>query len=148
MCTNCGTTINLENRREIDFDLIKNAAKKKPLTFTQLLHVTRLSRKTLSLRLKELCSNGTLVKNEGFYELNGASTFENNCGIFPKRVSRMLKDKKVRTSIMLIAFLTCSSVSGYVFSNIICLSTDWISITTSNTRSYRDANNSPENLQC
>ena len=43
-CPNCGMTINLENRREIDFGLIKNATGKHPRTFTELLHITKLSR--------------------------------------------------------------------------------------------------------
>jgi len=102
-------TIGLENRKKIDFNLIANATKKKPRTFTELLHITRLSRKTLSLRLKNLCANGTLVKNNGRYTLNGLSEFEN------KGFSRVFHDRRMRTGLMLIAFLLCSSVSGYVF---------------------------------
>jgi len=106
-CPKCGMTINLENRKKIDFNLIANATKKKPRTFTELLHITRLSRKTLSLRLKNLCADGTLVRDNGMYKLNGLSEFEN------RRFSRVLHDRRMRTGLMLIAFLLCSSASGY-----------------------------------
>ena len=82
-CPNCGTTINLENRRALDFKLIRSATDKTPRTFTELLHITKLSRKTLNLRLKELCAEGILLKNDGMYSSNGASEFQvsmDNCG--------------------------------------------------------------------
>lgn len=73
-CPNCGTTINLENRRTIDFNLILRAVQKKPRTFTELLHITHLPRKTLSLRLKALCKSGGIKKEEeGGYRSNGWS---------------------------------------------------------------------------
>jgi len=72
-CPNCGTTINLENRRTIDFNLILRAVQKKPKTFTDLLHITHLPRKTLSLRLKALCKSGAIEKEEGGYRSNGWS---------------------------------------------------------------------------
>jgi hypothetical protein len=66
-CPNCGTTINLETRKETDFNLIINALHKNPKTFTQLLNYTRLPRKTLSLRLKELCDRGVIIKDGGYH---------------------------------------------------------------------------------
>jgi hypothetical protein len=113
-CPNCGTTINLENRKEIDLGLIKDAARRQPKTFTELLHITKLPRKTLSLRLKELCENGALVKNEGVYKLNGISEFENTRRTISSGLSRVLNDRRMRTGLMLVAFLLCSSASGYV----------------------------------
>lgn len=70
-CPNCGTSINLESRRKMDFHLIVSELKKGPKTFTDLLHVTRLPRKTLSLRLKELRQSGIIIKDKD-YRLNGS----------------------------------------------------------------------------
>jgi len=69
-CPNCGTTINLKSRRETDFRMILTALEKGSKTFTDLLKITDLPRKTLSLRLKELCDTGIVVKDGG-YKLNG-----------------------------------------------------------------------------
>lgn len=113
-CPNCGTTINLEKRREVDFTLIRNATDRRPRTFTELLHITKLSRKTLNSRLKELCAEGVLMKEEGMYKLNGASEFGNNGGHLMKGLSRAFDDKRIRTGLMLIALLASFSVSGYV----------------------------------
>jgi hypothetical protein len=113
-CPNCGMTINLENRREIDFNLIKGAASKSPRTFTEFLHITKLSRKTLSLRLKELCRNGALVKREGVYKLNEALEFKDNGRDLMKGLSSVLSNRRMRVCLMLITFLLGSSVSGYV----------------------------------
>lgn len=114
MCPNCGTTINLENRRKIDFGIIKEATEKSPKTFTELLHLTKLSRKTLNLRLKELCMEGVLVKEEGCYRLNGSSHVGGNGEGFMKGLSGVFNNKKIRTGIMLLALLAFSSASGYV----------------------------------
>jgi hypothetical protein len=111
-------TINLERRKEIDFTLITNATEKQPRTFTELLHVTNLSRKTLSLRLKELCEKGILFKNSGVYALNGSYHSEDsskNSGVF----NRTIHDKRIRTCLLLIAFLLSSSASGYVLATFI-----------------------------
>lgn len=107
-------TINLENRKEVDFNLIKGAAKKRPRTFTELLRITRLSRKTLSLRLKELCESSVLVKREGKYKLNGAFEFKDNGRDLMKGFSRALHNRRMKVCLMLIAFLLGSSASGYV----------------------------------
>ncbi len=70
-CPRCGSTINLENRKEVDFKKIMYALNKSPKTFTELLAITNLPRKTLSLRLKDLCSSGSIVKDGG-YHLNSS----------------------------------------------------------------------------
>jgi hypothetical protein len=116
-CPKCGLTINLENRRETDYELIVNAARNSA-TFTELLHATRLSRKTLSLRLKELCSKGTLVKDNGLYTLR-ESLRE------PRRepenhgqkisFSRAFHDRRVRTLVWMFLLASSFSVSGYAF---------------------------------
>ena len=108
----------MENRREVDQDLIKQATQKGPTTFTELLHATRLPRKTLSVRLKVMCENGMLVKQEGAYMLNGAVGFDRNGGHLMRGVSRMLSDRRIRTGLMLVAFLLSSSVSGYVLATL------------------------------
>lgn len=112
-CPNCGMTINLKNRKEIDVNLIKSAAKT-PRTFTELLQVTRLPRKTLSLRLKELCVSGTIVKGDGMYKVNGVTEFWSDGGKSMGRLSAAFRDRRMRTGLMLIAFLLLSSASGHV----------------------------------
>jgi hypothetical protein len=115
MCPNCGMTINLENRKEIDVNLIKNAAKNRPRTFTELLRITRLPRKTLSFRLKELCATGVIVKKKGVYEVNGGgSQFVRDARKSTEKLSKMLYDRRVRTGLMFVALLLSFSVSGYV----------------------------------
>lgn len=107
-------TINLENRREIDFGLIKNATGKHPRTFTELLHITKLSRKTLNLRLHELCKEGVLIKDDGGYRLNGSVGIEDKGKDFVKGFLNGFHGKKLRTGLMLIAFMISFSTSGYV----------------------------------
>jgi len=107
-------TINLENRKEIDFSLITSATKKQSRTFTELLRVTKLSRKTLSFRLKELCAAGVIVKKEGVYEVNGASQFAGEAGKPIEKFSKMFHDRRLKTGLMFIALLLSFSVSGYV----------------------------------
>jgi hypothetical protein len=118
-CPNCGMTINLENRKEIDYDMIKSAIEKEPRTFTDLLHLTKLSRKTLSLRLNALRGNGTVCKEEGKYRINGAFQFDNNGGHFARGLFKIGHDRRVRAGIVLIAFLLFSSASSYVLANYI-----------------------------
>ena len=122
-CPNCGTTINLENRRALDFKLIRSATDKTPRTFTELLHITKLSRKTLNLRLKELCAEGILLKNDGMYSSNGASEFGNNGGNIMNNLSRVFSNKKMTTGLMLVAVLACFSASGYVMAMMIAPTT-------------------------
>jgi DNA-binding Lrp family transcriptional regulator len=112
-------TINLERRKEIDFALIKDATEKHPRTFTELLYITNLSRKTLSLRLKELCEKGILSKNSGVYALNGGC----HSGSGAKNLMRVFKstvhDKRIKACLLLFAFLLSSSASGYVLATFI-----------------------------
>jgi len=114
MCPNCGMTINLEKRKEIDFYLIKKATKNTPKTFTELLHITRLPRRTLSVRLKELCEKGILQKKDGKYKLNGKHTFENGRK-FQRKLPFFLGDdnKKIKISLMLIMLIFSSATFGY-----------------------------------
>jgi hypothetical protein len=107
-------TINLENRREVDVGLITDATGKQPRTFTELLHITKLSRKTLNIRLKDLCREGVLAKEEGMYRLNGAAKYVSNGGHGVRRFSKMFNDRTIRTGAMLALLLMCFSVSGYV----------------------------------
>ena len=116
-CPDCGLTINLENRRRTDFNLIKSATEKRARTFTELLHITRLSRKTLSLRLRELRENGTIVKNNGLYMLNGTSHIESNGkdlvrGFSVRGFSRAFRDRRIRNFAWVLMFLSLSA-SGY-----------------------------------
>jgi hypothetical protein len=117
-CPNCGTTINLENRRELDFALIRNATGRHPKTFTELLHITKLPRKTLNSRLKQMCAEGILTKEEGMYKSNGASD-RNNGGHVMKGLSRVFDDRRVQTGFILVALLVCFSVSGYVVATMV-----------------------------
>jgi len=107
-------TINLENRKEVDVNLIVNATEKRPRTFTELLHITRLPRKTLSSRLKELCATGVIVKKEGAYEANGDSRFVGEAGKRIEKISKIFHNRKLRTGLMFVALLLSFSVSGYV----------------------------------
>ncbi|HML01889.1 MAG TPA: PKD domain-containing protein [Candidatus Bathyarchaeia archaeon] len=66
-CPYCGNTIGLENRKEVDFQKIIDALGKSPRTFTELLAMTNLPRKTLSLRLKELSASGSITKDGGYH---------------------------------------------------------------------------------
>jgi hypothetical protein len=118
-CPNCGRTINLENRKRIDHDLIMTAVRKRPRTFTELLHITKLSRKTLSFRLKELCVDSAITKDAYMYRLNGASGFGNNGSNLTKGLSEVLHDRRIRTGLMLIVLLSFSSAGGYVFATFV-----------------------------
>jgi len=113
-CPNCGQTINLENRRGIDVDMIKRAVQREEKSFTDLLHVTQLPRKTLSLRLKELRGNGTIVKTDGMYRLNGDHSPIYKGSSFAQRLSAPFSDKR-RLAVFLMVFLIGVPVSAQVF---------------------------------
>ena len=66
-CPNCGFTITFANRRKTDLNAIVRAVQKKPRSFTELLKLTRLPRKTLAIRLKELMNMNLLTKNKLYY---------------------------------------------------------------------------------
>ena len=109
-CPNCGFTVNLENRRKIDFELIERIVEK-PRTFTELLRMTKLPRKTLALRLKALYSTGRVIKNkEGKYVLNKIASDRQ-----PKRgFACILDNKKTKTLLILSVLLIGIASSGYV----------------------------------
>lgn len=113
-CPNCGLTISLENRKETDMELITSAVQARERTFTELLHITKLSRKTLSLRLKELRNSGDIVKNNGVYNLNGTPHPKGNGGSFMKNFSKAFQDRRIRSVAWVLMFLLASSASGYV----------------------------------
>jgi DNA-binding Lrp family transcriptional regulator len=112
-CPNCGTTISLENRKKIDFDLITGTVKRGPKKFTDLLKATRLSRKTLSLRLKEMCESGILVKLDGKYDLNSFPKSSNSAEKSVDRFSRLIHDRRMKLGLGLILLVALSSTSGY-----------------------------------
>lgn len=108
-CPTCGTLINLESRRNNDFNMILKALEKQKRTFSELLKITRLPRKTLSLRLKQLLSNGKIVNDGKFYIQNGKETFAD--GMFDREI-RFPSNKKLIAS-LIIVFLAIPSI-GYV----------------------------------
>ncbi|NWG10810.1 hypothetical protein HXY33_03540 [Candidatus Bathyarchaeota archaeon] len=70
-CPYCGATVNLENRKETDFTIILKSLESRARSFSELLKITGLPRKTLNIRLKELCGMEAVTKNKLYY-LNGA----------------------------------------------------------------------------
>jgi DNA-directed RNA polymerase subunit RPC12/RpoP len=113
-CPNCGMTISLKNRKEADEQMITNAVRGGPKTFTYLLHTTRLPRKTLSLRLKELCEGGMMAKDEEGYVLNGTPVFSSRIGGALNRFSSMSTDKRVRAGILLALLIVSMPVAAQV----------------------------------
>jgi len=98
-CPKCGTLINLQNRRDSDFCLILKALESKGRTFSELLKITRLPRKTLSLRLKQLINDEEIMKNGKYYTNNGkGKTIES---IFDKEI-RFPSNKKLLASLIII----------------------------------------------
>jgi hypothetical protein len=100
-CPNCGLTINLENRKDTDVQLITTAVQHNASSFTDLLHSTKLPRKTLSIRLKEMCHNGVLAKVDGGYKLNGISGPEKRIANPFSRVASVVSDRRVKGLILL-----------------------------------------------
>lgn len=100
-CPNCGLTINLENRKATDVRLITTAVQHNATSFTDLLRTTKLPRKTLSLRLKEMCGHGVLAKVDGAYKLNGVSGPEKRIASPFNRVASVVSDRRVKGLILL-----------------------------------------------
>jgi hypothetical protein len=100
-CPNCGLTINLENRKGTDIQLITTAVQHDASSFTDLLRSTKLPRKTLSLRLKEMCSNGVLAKVDGAYKLNGISDSKKRVVNPFNRFANVVSDKRVKGLILI-----------------------------------------------
>jgi hypothetical protein len=84
-CPKCGTLINLQNRRFNDFCIILKALESKGRTFSELLKITKLPRKTLSLRLKQLLDDEETMKNGKYYTNNGKG-----------KTTESLLDKEIR----------------------------------------------------
>jgi len=114
-CPNCGLSINLENRKKIDIELIVRTLRSGPRTFTQILRATRLPRKTLSLRLKKLISSGTIVKDGG-YSLNKSLRSGTRLRIKSK-ISRFIKENPDgnRDAILIAAFFVFLIVGPILF---------------------------------
>jgi len=113
-CPNCGTSINLEMRKETDLNIILESLQTGPKTFTQLLKTTRLPRKTLSLRLKELISSETIIKDEG-YRLNGSLPSSMLGGIKLKKVFPYSRKNAMLMLLMLcIGFLLAQAYARYM----------------------------------
>jgi hypothetical protein len=117
-CPNCGMTISLKNRKEIDLDLITNAVRSGPKSFTYLLHSTKLPRKTLSLRLREMCEGGMMMKNEGAYVLAGMPQSEARIGGCFRRLPTITTDKRIRAGILLALLLISSPVAAQVLASL------------------------------
>jgi len=117
-CPNCGLTISLQNRKEMDVEMITNALRRGPKTFTYLLHTTKLPRKTLSLRLRELCEGGIMIKDEGGYMLKEAQTIERRFGGALNRLSSISTDKRVRAGILLALLIVSMPVAAQVLATL------------------------------
>jgi DNA-binding HxlR family transcriptional regulator len=118
-CPKCGMTLNLKNRREIDFYLIKKAVEKQPKSFTELLRSTHLPRKTLNLRLKELCNKRLIIKGEGLYKLNSSYNFKSSTEKISKGIMEIYQNGKRRMAILIVTLLLMASTSGYALSMLI-----------------------------
>ncbi len=117
-CPNCGMTISMKNRKEIDLELITHAVQSGPKTFTYLLHATKLPRKTLSLRLKEVCEGGRILKREGVYMLNGMKITENRSTAYFKKFSAMPYDKKIRAGILLALLIISTPIAAQALASL------------------------------
>jgi predicted transcriptional regulator len=114
-CPNCGLTISMENRKEIDVELITNAVRHGKSTFTRILHSTKLPRKTLSLRLKELCEEGALVRKEGGYMLS--STPKTGKWGYLTRISNSSSYKKLGPVVLVAVLLLSSPIAAQVLAS-------------------------------
>jgi hypothetical protein len=116
-CPNCGLTINLENRKDTDMQLITTAVQHNASSFTDLLRSTKLPRKTLSLRLKEMCGNGVLAKVDRGYKLNGVSGPEKRVANRFSRVSRVVGDRRMKGLVLLGLILIGFPVVSYALAS-------------------------------
>jgi len=118
-CPNCGLTISLENRKEMDEGIITDAVQGRERTFTDLLHITRLPRKTLSLRLKEMRENGLIAKEDGVYKSNGFSAPGSGLGFQKHRLSVMVRDKRIRAGLMMVALVISIPAFSYAMATFV-----------------------------
>jgi hypothetical protein len=98
-CPKCGTLINLQNRRNSDCSMILKALESKGRTFSELLKITKLSRKTLSLRLKQLINDEEIMKSGRYYINNGKTRTAE--GLLDKEV-RFPSNKKLLASLIIL----------------------------------------------
>ena len=101
-CPNCGMTINLKKRKDLDVRMITEALKQGSKTFTDLLKITGLPRKTLNLRLKELCQNGILIKAEKGYKLNEFSDLRKG---FRRSFGKLVENQRFKIVALLVLFI-------------------------------------------
>lgn len=114
-CPSCGTSINLEARRETDLSLILNSLRSGPKTFTQLLRATRLPRKTLSLRLNDLVNSEAIIKDGG-YRLNEALPFDLRRKMNMKRTFQFSRKNMMLTLLILcMGVLLAQAYGQYMF---------------------------------
>jgi len=104
-CPNCGTTIDLESRKDIDLDTIVRALENHPRRFTELLHLTGLPRKTFNARLKLLCDKGIIAKGNGEYKLNGTTTLVERRLIERRRISMRKAYYGLKKNALLLAMM-------------------------------------------
>jgi len=114
-CPNCGTSINLEMRKETDLNLIVKSLRTGPKTFTQLLKITCLPRKTLSLRLKELINSEVITKGAG-YRLNGSASSYMSGGIKLSKVFPHSRKNTMLTMLLMlcIGFILAQAYARYM----------------------------------
>jgi len=114
-CPYCRNTIGLNERREIDQELILGELKSGPKRFTDLYYATHLSRKTLSLRLKALCEARTIAKKEGCYHLNGAYPHRGGKNMFIRNMGRnfSIATKNLRIIALLTLWLIPTAALTY-----------------------------------
>lgn len=121
-CPNCGTTINLKARRKIDYKIILSALRKSSKTFTDLLKITGLPRKTLSLRLSALRDSGIIIKDGGYRLSESSLSGKRGEKMFSLK-SKPLKKPPLLTRknilavsiLLLIGVSIGASVSGMIF---------------------------------
>lgn len=116
-CPNCGALINLKTRKKVDEYLILNALRKGQKTFTQLMQESRLPRKTLSLRLKELIHSGLIVKDGGYRLSSSARKHTMRRGMNLKR-SRFIRENLngKSSTLILMGLLIFAMISNYTVS--------------------------------
>jgi len=114
-CPYCGHTVGLSERREIDHELILGILKSGPKRFTDLYHATHLSRKTLSLRLKELRDAKSVDKKEGYYCLNGAYLHHSGKSMFVKSMGRSfsIATRNLRIVVLVLLWLIPTGAMAY-----------------------------------
>lgn len=98
--------------------MITEAVQNKAKTFTDLLHITKLPRKTLSLRLKELCVTGTIIKEDGCYRSGGDSGTIDTWHASTRRFSNALRDKRIRTGLLMMSLLISVPAFSYALASI------------------------------